>query len=74
MDMANPKICPECGHEFHHGWDGIDSHWRAHHNGDMRYEEAWPLLSSGTYKRKKETREDVNQGGVRVVREATEKL
>lgn len=50
--MAKPKVCPECGHEFPHGWDGIDSHWRSKHNDIMRYEEAWPLVSSGKYKRK----------------------
>jgi hypothetical protein len=68
-----PNICPECGHEFHHGWDGIDSHWKANHNQVMRYEEAWPLLSSGQYKRqdKKKSREDFSQAAVRIVREAT---
>jgi hypothetical protein len=50
--MAKPRICPECDHEFHHGWDGIDSHWRSKHNQIMRYEEAWPLIWSGRYKRK----------------------
>lgn len=50
--MAKPNICPECGHEFYHGWDGIDSHWRSKHNSIMRYEEAWPLIWSGRYERK----------------------
>jgi hypothetical protein len=48
--MAKLEICPECGYEFPHGWDGIDSHWRSKHNHIMRYEEAWPLIQSGTYK------------------------
>jgi len=66
------KVCPECGHEFQgNGWDGIDAHWRAKHAHVMGYEEAWPLISAGTYKRKK-TREDINQAAARVIREATE--
>ncbi len=28
------KVCPECGHVFQgNGWDGIDAHWRAKHEG-----------------------------------------
>ncbi|MGA9061105.1 MAG: hypothetical protein WB341_05485 [Terracidiphilus sp.] len=74
MKKAN-KVCPECGHEFQgNGWDGIDAHWRARHAHLMRYEEVWPLISSGEYKRKKTPREDVNQAAARVVREATEKV
>ena len=47
----NPRICPECQHVFQgNGWDGIDAHWRAKHDGVMRYEEAWPLIKSGQYK------------------------
>jgi len=53
--MRKPNICPECGHEFYHGWDGIDSHWRSKHNSIMRYEEAWPLLSSGRYPKQKDS-------------------
>jgi hypothetical protein len=69
------KVCPECGHEFQgNGWDGIDAHWRANHAHVMRYEEAWPLISAGTYKPKRKPREDVNQAAARIVREATEKL
>jgi hypothetical protein len=45
--------CPECGHQFKgNGFDGIDAHWRARHNGVMTYEEAWPLTKSGSYSRK----------------------
>jgi hypothetical protein len=40
----------------------------------MRYEEAWPLISAGTYKAKRKPREDVNQAAARVVREATERV
>jgi len=72
--MATPKICPECDHEFPHGWDGIDSHWRSKHNHIMRYEEAWPLLDSGQYKPKHKRLphgEDPNQAAFRVMREAT---
>lgn len=48
-----PKVCPECGHVFQgNGFDGIDAHWRARHNDIERYEEAWPSISAGTYKRK----------------------
>jgi hypothetical protein len=71
--MARSEVCPECGHEFPHGWDGIDSHWRSKHNHIMRYEEAWPLLQSGRYKRKKAPREDFSQAAARIVREATER-
>jgi hypothetical protein len=47
------KVCPECGHEFQgKGWDGIDAHWKADHDHIMRYAEAWPLISSGQYRRK----------------------
>jgi len=64
--MAN-RICPECSHEFQgNGWDGIDAHWRAKHGHIMSYEEAWPLISAGTYG-------PVNQAAARIVREATEK-
>jgi hypothetical protein len=42
--------CPECGHVFQgQGWGGIDAHWRAHHNDIMRYEYAWPLISTEKY-------------------------
>ena len=68
------KVCPECGHEFQgSGWDGIDAHRRANHAFVMRYEEAWPLISAGNYKREKHPREDVNQAAARVVKEATER-
>ena len=46
------KVCPECGHRFQgNGWDGIDAHWRAKHEAVMPYDEAWPLLKTGTYSR-----------------------
>jgi hypothetical protein len=54
-DAKERKSCPECGHEFQgNGWDGIDAHWRAQHENVMGYEEAWPLIQSGQYKRKGE--------------------
>ena len=75
MGMAHEgKVCPECGHEFQgNGWDGIDAHWRANHAHVMAYEEAWPLISAGEYRRKRKPREDVNQAAFRIVREATER-
>ena len=69
------KVCPECGHEFKgNGWDGIDAHWRSKHAHVMAYEEVWPLISSGKYKRKKKPREDANQAAARTIREATERV
>ena len=45
--------CPECHHVFKgNGWDGIDAHWRAKHEHIIPYEEAWPLIKSGTYESK----------------------
>jgi|HubBroStandDraft_6_1064221.scaffolds.fasta_scaffold10400_2 hypothetical protein len=72
--MAKAQVCPECDHEFPHGWDGIDSHWESKHNTIMRYEEAWPLIWSGKYKRKDRhfSREDFSQAAARIVKEATE--
>ena len=36
------RICPLCGHVFQsNGWDGIDAHWRAHHEAVMAYEQFW---------------------------------
>ena len=33
------RKCPECGHVFRgRGWDGIDAHWRAHHEHLEPYE------------------------------------
>jgi len=49
-DILHNKVCPECGHVFSSkGWDGIDSHWRAHHEGIMSYENAWKLLENDKY-------------------------
>ena len=74
MAEAN-KVCPECGHEFKgNGWDGIDGHWRTKHAHIMRYEEAWPLISAGTYKLKRKAREDVSLSAAEIVREATQSL
>jgi hypothetical protein len=66
------KVCPECGHRFKgYGWDGIDAHWRANHADLMPYEEAWPLISGGKYKPKKNSHEDLNPAAARIVGEAT---
>ena len=44
------KVCPECGHRFRgKGWDGIDAHWRSHHEAVLPYEMAWPMIQSGRY-------------------------
>ncbi len=41
-------MCPECGHVFRgKGWDGIDAHWRAHHEGILSYEAFWTGLCDG---------------------------
>ncbi len=51
-NASGSKICPECDHVFQgKGWDGIDAHWKANHAHIMRYEQAWPLIKSGNYKR-----------------------
>jgi hypothetical protein len=74
MEKSNPdpKVCPECGHIFQgNGWDGIDQHWRYKHK-HMSYEEAWPLIQSGTYPPKptpRKSREDTNQTAYRVMQE-----
>ncbi len=48
--VLNNKVCPECGHVFTgKGWDGIDSHWKAHHEAIMSYENAWKLLENDKY-------------------------
>jgi len=49
-NALNHKVCPECGHVFStHGWDGIDVHWRAHHENVISYENAWKLISKDKY-------------------------
>ena len=49
-NALNHKVCPECGHVFStHGWDGIDVHWRAHHENVISYENAWKLISQDKY-------------------------
>ena len=46
LPTALPRICPECQHVFKgNGWDGIDAHWRAHHESTgLRYEDFWQGL------------------------------
>src|SRR5262245_58557983 len=40
-----PRVCPACRHEFQgNGWDGVDAHWRAHHETRMPYEAFWRSL------------------------------
>lgn len=47
------SVCPECGHLFKgNGFDGIDAHWRAKHEDVMPYRDAWPLIRTGSYKRR----------------------
>ena len=59
MPKRNANECPECGHQFQgNGWDGIDAHWKAKHDKIMRYEDAWPLIRSGRYKRQERTAKD----------------
>lgn len=39
---ASQKVCPLCGHVFKgHGWDGVDAHWKAHHEAEMPYQAFW---------------------------------
>jgi hypothetical protein len=54
MKESKPEnVCPECGHQFRgNGFDGIDAHWRAKHENLMPYGVAWPLIQSGTYRRR----------------------
>jgi hypothetical protein len=67
------KVCPECGHEFQgNEWDEIDAHWRANHAHIMRYEEAWPLISTGTCEPKRKPREHFSQAAALIVKGATE--
>jgi hypothetical protein len=45
VPFARPRVCPECDQVFHgQGWDGIDAHWRAHHEVLMPYKEFWTSL------------------------------
>ena len=45
ISVDGARQCPEFGHIFKgHGWDGIDAHWRAHHEQAVRYEEFWKGL------------------------------
>lgn len=40
VPTAGRRQCPECDHVFNgSGWDGVDAHWRAHHEGVMTYRE-----------------------------------
>jgi len=48
---SSENVCPECGYKFKgNGFDGIDAHWRARHEDVMPYEDAWPLIKTGSYK------------------------
>ena len=45
MSTNGPRTCPLCKHIFQgNGWDGIDAHWRAHHEEVMPYETFWNTL------------------------------
>ena len=53
------NVCPECGHQFRgNEFDGIDAHWRAKHERRMPYRVAWPMIQSGTYRRRTGSIED----------------
>jgi hypothetical protein len=44
------RVCPECGHLSNgRGFGGLDAHWRARHLNIMPYEQARPMIKSGTY-------------------------
>lgn len=50
--INNKHRCPECGYKFNGGtWAGIDAHWKAKHHDILPYEEAWPLIQSGKYRK-----------------------
>ena len=50
LGESEPKVCPVCGHVFQgNGRDGIDAHWRAHHEHIMPYGQAWQLIQAGNY-------------------------
>jgi hypothetical protein len=52
LSPKTDNVCPECGYQFQgNGFDGIDAHWRAKHDHGMSYEEAWPLIRDGEYKK-----------------------
>ena len=48
LEPGQPRECPECGHVFKgSGWDGIDAHWKAKHEGTgVPYGEFWSATSS----------------------------
>jgi hypothetical protein len=51
MAEKGTKICPECGYRFKgYGFDGIDAHWRARHEGVIPYEVAWQAIKVGQFK------------------------
>ena len=42
---GSTKRCPICAHAFKgNGWDGIDSHWKAHHLDVCDYASAWQII------------------------------
>ena len=48
LEPGQPRECPECGHIFQgKGWDGIDAHWKAKHEGigGLAYEAFWSATS-----------------------------
>lgn len=53
--IAPAYVCPECDHQFKgNSWGGIDAHWKSNHENIMPYDEAWPLIKSGEYKKASE--------------------
>jgi hypothetical protein len=45
LENGQRRECPKCDKVFQgNGWDGIDAHWRAKHEREIRYEEFWKEL------------------------------
>ena len=49
-NVLHNNICPECGHVFKgQNWEGVEEHWRSHHQQVMDFDSAWKLLSTDKY-------------------------
>jgi hypothetical protein len=45
MPITTRMVCPLCGHPFKgHGWDGVEAHWKAHHETQIPYSAFWTGL------------------------------
>ena len=38
------RRCPLCQRVFRSGWEGVDAHWRAHHEAALGYARFWASL------------------------------